>query len=115
MPVPDLTSPLDQLPDPLPIEPITRPFDAAIRPPGSKSITNRALLLAAMAKGTSILRGALADADDARVMIRALEQLGAGIEIKRAPSASSGSGAANLSIAGVGGRWRTPPGGVGLN
>ena len=34
----DLTAPLDQLPDPLPIEPLTKPFDVTITPPGSKSI-----------------------------------------------------------------------------
>ncbi len=43
--------------------------------PGSKSITNRALLLAAMAPGTSILRGGL-DADDTRWMRECLWTLG---------------------------------------
>ena len=109
-----LTRPLDKLPDPLPIVPLTRPFDVTIRPPGSKSITNRALLLAALANGTSTLRGALIDADDAQVMIRALGQLGAKIEIQRARSAGSGQAGADrqdeVRVTGVGGRWRIAPG-----
>lgn len=112
MPVDALTLLLDDIPDPLPIEPITRPFDVTIRPPGSKSITNRALLLAALAEGTSTLRAPLIDADDAQVMIRALGQLGARIEIKRAPSASSGGNQEldELRVTGVNGRWKIAPG-----
>lgn len=49
----DYTLPLDQLPDPLPIVPLEKPFDVTITPPGSKSITNRAYVLAALAEGTS--------------------------------------------------------------
>jgi len=51
------------------------PFDVTLRPPGSKSLTNRALLLAALAKGTSKLTGVLF-ADDTRRMLEALETLG---------------------------------------
>ena len=51
------------------------PLDAEIRPPGSKSLTNRALLLAAMAEGDSKLTGCL-DSDDARLMRTCLHQLG---------------------------------------
>ena len=51
------------------------PLHASIRPPGSKSITNRALICAALAEGTSVLRGAL-DSEDTRVMVAALRQLG---------------------------------------
>jgi 3-phosphoshikimate 1-carboxyvinyltransferase len=54
------------------------PVSGRIRPPGSKSITNRALICAAFAKGTSLLRGAL-DSEDTRVMIGALRQLGIAI------------------------------------
>ncbi len=46
--------------------------------PGSKSITNRALVLAALAEGTSVLTGVL-HSDDTRHMRRALEQLGIAI------------------------------------
>lgn len=111
----DLTQPLGSLPDPLPITPIRRPFDITVRPPGSKSLTNRALLLAALAEGTSTLRGALLDADDARVMIRALEQLGARIERVPCTSGQATGDAPDvpgqtLRIAGVSGRWRIAPG-----
>ncbi len=58
----------------LPIEPIGA-FRAAVRPPGSKSLTNRALLLAALARGRSVLRGVLFS-DDTRVMLDALARLG---------------------------------------
>jgi 3-phosphoshikimate 1-carboxyvinyltransferase len=51
------------------------PVDAEIRPPGSKSITNRALICAALADGPSILDGAL-DSQDTRVLIDALGTLG---------------------------------------
>lgn len=50
-----------------------------IRPPGSKSITNRALACAALASGKSLLTGAL-DSDDTRVMIDALKSLGISIQ-----------------------------------
>jgi 3-phosphoshikimate 1-carboxyvinyltransferase len=46
-----------------------------IRPPGSKSLTNRALLCAALARGKSVLRGALRS-DDTDVMIAGLRQIG---------------------------------------
>lgn len=81
------------------------PFDVTIRPPGSKSITNRALLLAALAEGESVLRGALVDAEDARVMIRALEQLGASIVVEQSAD-DAALGNATISVTGVGGRWK---------
>jgi len=46
--------------------------------PGSKSISNRVLLLAALAQGTTTLRGLLAS-DDTKVMLDALRQLGCGV------------------------------------
>ncbi|MCA9290038.1 MAG: hypothetical protein KDA25_02855, partial [Phycisphaerales bacterium] len=49
----DFDAPLHDLPDPLPIPRLAAPFDVMIRPPGSKSITNRAYLLAALADGES--------------------------------------------------------------
>jgi len=51
------------------------PLQANIRPPGSKSITNRALVCAALARGESLLTGAL-ECDDTQVMIEGLQQLG---------------------------------------
>ena len=91
-----LTQPLGALPDPLPIPPAAPAFDARISPPGSKSLTNRALLLAALAAGTSTLRRPLLDADDASVMIRAVTRLGARVD--RTPDG-------DVRVTGVGGRW----------
>ena len=65
--------------DSIEICPVTGPVVATVRPPGSKSITNRALVCAALAKGQSRLSGVL-DSDDTRVMISALEQLGIAVE-----------------------------------
>ncbi len=55
------------------------PLRATIRPPGSKSITNRAMVCAALAQGDSTLAGAL-DSDDTRVMIDGLRRLGIRVE-----------------------------------
>jgi 3-phosphoshikimate 1-carboxyvinyltransferase len=57
------------------IEPFTRPFALTFTPPGSKSLTNRAMILAALGRGTCVLRNALF-ADDTRVMIDGLTALG---------------------------------------
>lgn len=57
------------------VQPATRPLNAQIRPPGSKSITNRALVCAALAEGQSRLTGVL-HSDDTRVMIEGLGKLG---------------------------------------
>ncbi len=62
-------------PSTLPIPPFTRPVRGRVTLPGSKSITNRALILAALAKGTTTLRGALFSRDT-RIMVAALRQLG---------------------------------------
>ena len=69
------------------------PLHATIRPPGSKSITNRALTCAALAKGTSTLHGAL-DSEDTRVMIEALQKLGLSIDHQRETSTIRVSGCA---------------------
>jgi 3-phosphoshikimate 1-carboxyvinyltransferase len=64
--------------DPLPIPVCPHPIEAAIRPPGSKSITNRALVCAALARGESLLTGVL-DSQDTRVMAAGLAALGIGV------------------------------------
>ncbi len=51
------------------------PIDADVRPPGSKSITNRALICSVLAKGASVLHGAL-QSDDTEVMVASLQSLG---------------------------------------
>ena len=94
-----LARPLAEIPDPLalpgPANAGTRTL--TVRPPGSKSLTNRALLLAALADGTSTLAGALTAADDAQRMLAALEQLGVRTERDHD----------RITIHGVGGRFVT--------
>lgn len=63
------------LPDPLPIVPFTRPARGGLTLPGSKSITNRALILAALGRGPVTLRGALFSRDT-HIMVAALRALG---------------------------------------
>ena len=55
------------------------PVDFTLRPPGSKSITNRALVCAALAPGVSRLSGVLCS-EDTRVMLDALGVLGAQVD-----------------------------------
>ena len=57
------------------IQPIHKPLDATITVPGSKSYTNRALLVAALARGASTITGALFS-DDTHYMCTALRKLG---------------------------------------
>ncbi|MBI4552303.1 MAG: 3-phosphoshikimate 1-carboxyvinyltransferase [Candidatus Latescibacteria bacterium] len=57
------------------IHPLSSPLDAVVTVPGSKSDTNRALIVAALADGSSQLRGALFS-DDTQYMAGALRALG---------------------------------------
>jgi 3-phosphoshikimate 1-carboxyvinyltransferase len=67
-------------PGPLAIPPLPGPIDRVWRIPGSKSITNRALVLAALSEGTTTLTGVL-ESDDTRHMQQALLELG--IEVRK--------------------------------
>lgn len=58
----------------LTLQPIAR-VDGTINLPGSKSVSNRALLLAALAHGKTVLTNLL-DSDDVRHMLNALAALG---------------------------------------
>lgn len=69
----------NSLPPAYTIVPPQRPLSGRVSPPGSKSITNRALLLAALARGTSELTGALKSKDTA-LMARALGEMGVRVE-----------------------------------
>lgn len=64
-----------KLPDILPIKPFTRPVRGEVTLPGSKSLTNRALLLAALCKEKVVLTGALFS-EDTHLMVEALKALG---------------------------------------
>ncbi|HBK73590.1 MAG TPA: 3-phosphoshikimate 1-carboxyvinyltransferase, partial [Planctomycetaceae bacterium] len=50
---------LNSLPDEVTVTPVQRPIQGRVRAPGSKSITNRAVICAALAHGTSQITGAL--------------------------------------------------------
>jgi len=94
---------LPQYPASQPLTPIKSPVNAVVRLPGSKSITNRALLLAALADGVSSLRAPL-HSEDTLYMRDALRDLGVTIDehdvVDGAP--------ADLTVHGVGGRFTCP-------
>src|SRR5271170_5862949 len=69
------------LPEVIEIMPLNSPLSAVVTVPGSKSITNRALILAALAGGPVTLRGALWS-EDTQIMTAALRQLGFVIELE---------------------------------
>ncbi|MCB0986941.1 MAG: 3-phosphoshikimate 1-carboxyvinyltransferase [Acidimicrobiales bacterium] len=94
--MPDLTD-LASLPDPFPVEPVRGPLNAMVRVPGSKSITNRALICAALADGTTVIDGALF-ADDTSAMVEVLRGLGLAVQTDRSSE--------RITVVGCGG---TPP------
>jgi 3-phosphoshikimate 1-carboxyvinyltransferase len=65
------------------VEPVSGPLDTDVWVPGSKSLTNRALVCAALADGTSVLDGALF-ADDTEAMLDGLGRLGISVVPDRA-------------------------------
>jgi 3-phosphoshikimate 1-carboxyvinyltransferase len=62
------------------ITPITHPLSATVRVPGSKSLTNRVLLIAALANGTTKLTNALFS-DDSKYFAQALKTLGFDVQL----------------------------------
>ena len=83
------------LPELLPVLPFTHPVRGTVTLPGSKSLTNRALLLAALADGPVVLEGALFSEDTA-IMAEALRQLGFAVkadESARTLAVEGGGGA----------------------
>src|SRR6188508_518359 len=87
------------------IDPVSAPFSASITPPGSKSLTNRALVLAALADGPSTLSNVLF-ADDTLVMLDCLAKLGFRVDVDRA--------ARSATVHGRGGAIPSGPGPVDL-
>jgi 3-phosphoshikimate 1-carboxyvinyltransferase len=73
------------LPDLIEIVPLTEPVHAEITVPGSKSITNRALVLAALADGEVTLKGALWS-EDTQVMVECLQELGFMVNVAPDPA-----------------------------
>lgn len=79
----------------LEIQPIQHPLDATVRVPGSKSLTNRALLIAALADGTTMITNTLFS-DDSHYFASALQTLG--FEVDLIPNH------AEMIVKGLGGR-----------
>jgi 3-phosphoshikimate 1-carboxyvinyltransferase len=79
----------------LQIKTITHPLSATIRVPGSKSLTNRALLIAALASGTTRISNALFS-DDSRHFANALKTLGFNVRLDEVNS--------EMTVTGLGGR-----------
>lgn len=79
----------------LPIRPLRRPLNAAVRVPGSKSLTNRALLIAALANGQTRLTNALFS-DDSRYFANALRALGFDVQMDETNS--------EMTVNGLGGK-----------
>jgi 3-phosphoshikimate 1-carboxyvinyltransferase len=84
----------------LAIHPLTTAPDRTVTVPGSKSLTNRALVTAALAEGTSRIDGLLL-ADDTEAMLAALGTLGVRLELDRA--------APSVIVEGRGGRLPAGP------
>ena len=81
------------------IQPAAGEINSTIRPPGSKSITNRVLPIAAMASGTSVLNGVL-ESDDTRAMIEAIVKVGVKVVHDTEKK--------QVTIEGVGGKFSNP-------
>lgn len=79
----------------LPIRPLRRPLNAVVRVPGSKSLTNRALLIAALANGQTRLTNALFS-DDSRYFANALRALGFDVQMDETNS--------EMTVSGLGGK-----------
>lgn len=79
----------------LKIEPISHPLNATVRVPGSKSLTNRALLIAALANGTTRLTNALFS-DDSQHFAKALQTLGFDVQLDETNS--------EITVTGLGGK-----------
>ena len=87
------------LPELIEIVPPTQPVSAGITVPGSKSITNRALVLAALAAGETTLTGALWS-EDTQVMVDCLRQLGFAVTVQPDPAEA---GNCAIVVGGLGG------------
>jgi 3-phosphoshikimate 1-carboxyvinyltransferase len=82
------------------VAPVAGAVDATVTLPGSKSITNRAVLAAGLAPGQSLLTGALV-AEDTEAMLSVVSRLGAGVELDPAWAA--------IEVDGIGGRIHPGP------
>jgi 3-phosphoshikimate 1-carboxyvinyltransferase len=94
------------LPPLIEIVPLEKPVRAEITVPGSKSITNRALVLAALADGETTLEGALWS-EDTQVMVECLQELGYMVNVAPDPKETCNR---TITVYGLGGK--VPRGGT---
>ncbi len=94
------------LPDLIEVVPLEKPVRAEITVPGSKSITNRALILAALAEGEVTLEGALWS-EDTQIMVECLQELGFMVDVRPDPNEFC-----NRTITVYGKAGAVPPGGT---
>jgi 3-phosphoshikimate 1-carboxyvinyltransferase len=94
------------LPPLIEIVPLDQPVQAEITVPGSKSITNRALVLAALADGETTLQGALWS-EDTQVMVECLQELGFMVNVAPDPQEFCNR---TITVYGLGGK--VPRGGT---
>ncbi len=77
------------------IKPLLHPLDATVRVPGSKSLTNRALLVASLANGETRITNALFS-EDSLYFSRALQTLGFRVELDEASREIAVQGAGGM-------------------
>jgi 3-phosphoshikimate 1-carboxyvinyltransferase len=94
------------LPDLIEVIPLDKSVRAQVTVPGSKSITNRALVLAALSEGETTLQGALWS-EDTQVMVACLQELGFMVNVREDPQEPCNR---TVTVYGKGGS--VPPGGT---
>jgi 3-phosphoshikimate 1-carboxyvinyltransferase len=111
-----VTSSPDKWPDPWPAPRANHPVEAVVSLPGSKSLTNRALILAAVAEGRSVVRRALRSRDT-MLMAQALTSLGSAVDTSGSdwvvtPAPFAGDAAVDCGLAGTVMRFVPPVAGL---
>ena len=111
-----MTSSPDHRPDPWPAPRAKHPVEAVVSLPGSKSLTNRALILASIADGPSMVRRALRSRDTS-LMAQALTSLGSAVDTSGAdwvvtPAPFTGDAAVDCGLAGTVMRFVPPIAGL---
>lgn len=84
-----------------------RPLAGTVRTPGDKSVSHRALLLAALAPGTSVVRG-LSDGDDVQRTLAAVQALGAEVVVEGGEGVEGVEGGEGGEVRVTGGHLRAP-------
>lgn len=107
---------MTSVPDPWPAPRATSPVDAVVTLPGSKSLTNRALILASVAEGPSVVRRALRSRDTT-LMAAALTSLGSVVDTSGddwtvTPAPFAGDAAIDVGLAGTVMRFVPPVAGL---